>query len=189
MTIVSVEAQLSRDVAPVHLVPNIPRFCLSRRAKEDAHLKMVNTFVPFADIAMCARALDYRRLGKQRVEAYQLWRALTGVTKGWVNHPATLMWKGHTCFLAKYMNTMIDEWVARGYRNTMQKIPHCKNPRPPWWWGWDPVHKSHQASLNRKDPAFYTFDVGVFANYGYVWPTKVVDRQLVDPELICAKIT
>ena len=51
-----------------------------------------------------------------------------GLTKGWVNHPATLMWKGHTCFLAKYMNTMIDEWVARGYTNNMAKLPHCRNP-------------------------------------------------------------
>jgi hypothetical protein len=96
-----------------------------------------------------------------------------GLTKGWVNHPATLMWKGHTCFLAKYMNTMIDEWVARGYRNNMAKLPHCRNPRPPWWWGWDPVHRSHQASLNRKMPEWYQFDVGpTWVDAEYVWPTK-----------------
>ena len=145
---------------------------------------MVNTFVPFADIQACAKSLDYRRLGKQRVEAYQLYRALMGITKGWVNHPATLMWKGHTCFLAKYMNTMIDEWVARGYRNTMKKLPHCANPRPPWWWGWNPIHKSHQAALNRKKPDFYTFEVGSWADYGYVWPSKVdfSFRKIADPD-------
>lgn len=146
---------------------------------------MVNTFVPYPDIHLCAKALDYRRLGKQRVEAYQLWRALMGkgrlrpdgtegpATKGWVNHPATLMWKGHTCFLAMYCNAMIDEWVSRGYRNFMSKLPHCKTPRPPWWWGWDPIHKSHQASLNRKKPDYYKFDVGPYENFGYVWPSKV----------------
>jgi hypothetical protein len=48
--------------------------------------------------------------------------------KGWVNHPATLMWKGHTCFLAMYHNAMIDEWVSRGYKNNMQKIPHWHKP-------------------------------------------------------------
>jgi hypothetical protein len=150
--------------------------------------EMVNTFVPFADAEACARALDYRRLGKQRVEAYQLWRALKGITKGWVNHPATLMWKGHTCFLAKYMNTMIDEWVGRGYRNSMQKLPHCSNPRPPWWWGWAPIHMSHQAALNRKNPDWYHFDVGVWSNYGYVWPSKVQFCYRIkepEPDKVC----
>lgn len=150
--------------------------------------EMVNTFVPFADIEACAKALDYRRLGKQRVEAYQLWRALRGLTKGWVNHPATLMWKGHTCFLAMYCNGMIDEWIARGYRNNMQKLPHCKNPSPPWWWGWNPMHMSHQASLARKKPGYYDFEVGDYANWGYVWPSKVQFQYRIrdpDPGQVC----
>ena len=135
--------------------------------------KMVNTFVTSSSVVGCAKALDYRRLGKQRVEAYQLWRALMGITKGWTKHPATLMWTGHTCFLALYCNTMIDEWISRGYKNTMQHLPCCKNPRPPWWWGWEPMMMSHKASLNRKMPAYYSFDVGEYAHWGYIWPTKV----------------
>jgi hypothetical protein len=111
---------------------------------------MVNTFVTSDSVVECAKNLDRLRLGKQRVEAYQLWRALMGMTKGWTKHPATLMWTGHTCFLALYCNTMIDEWVARGYKNTMSHLPRCKNPRPPWWWGWEPLMMSHRASLNRK---------------------------------------
>jgi hypothetical protein len=89
-----------------------------------------------------------------------------------------------------YCNTMIDEWVSRGYKNNMQKLPHCKNPRPPWWWGWDPVMMSHRASLNRKMPDYYSFDVGEYEHHGYVWPTKVpLELRLKkDPplELICA---
>lgn len=165
---------------------------------------MVNTFVPFPDIHACAKALDYRRLGKQRVEAYQLWRALMGkgrlrpdgtegpATKGWINHPATLMWKGHTCFLAMYCNAMIDEWVSRGYRNFMSKLPHCRNPLPPWWWGWIPIHKSHQASLNRKKPDYYTFDVGSWIEWGYVWPSKVQFQYRINdplPENVCSPIS
>ena len=114
-----------------------------------------------------------------------------GITKGWVNHPAALMWKGHTCFLAKYMNTMIDEWVARGYQNNMQKLPHCGKPCPPWWWGWAPIHLSHQASLNRKKPDYYKYEVGIYANYGYVWPTKVQFKYRIenpDPENICEAV-
>jgi len=154
---------------------------------------MVNTFVTSSSVVECAKALDRLRLGKQRVEAYQLWRALTGVTKGWTKHPATLMWAGHTCFLALYCNTMIDEWVARGYKNNMQKLPHCKNPRPPWWWGWEPIIKSHQASLNRKMSDYYSFEVGEYANHGYIWPTKVSNelRLVENPplNLICAPLS
>lgn len=134
---------------------------------------MVNTFVTSSDLHECARSLDYRRLGKQRVEAWQIWRALTGVTKGWKNHPAAKAWEGYTCALAMYTNVMIDEWISRGYKNTMAKLPHCRTPRFPPWWGWDPVIKSHQASLNRKDSSFYHFEVGHYSNYGYIWPSKV----------------
>ena len=158
------------------------------------------TFVPFADVEACARVLDYRRLGKQRCEAYQIWRALMGrgkilpdgtegpPTKGWRNHPATKMWEGHTCFLAMYCNAMIDEWVARGYRNFMNKLPHCSCARPPPWWGWPPIHLSHQASLNRKLPSHYTFPETEYANWGYVWPTKVQFQNKIKdprPEAVC----
>lgn len=151
---------------------------------------MVNTFIPSSCLRECAKLLDYRRLGKQRVEAYQIWRAITGQTKGWRNHPAALAWQGHQCALAMYTNVMIDEWVSRGYKNTMKKLPHCKNPRFPWWWGWQPVIKSHQASLNRKMPDFYKFDVGDYANYGYVWPSKVKAEYMIEnpkPEDVCEK--
>ena len=146
------------------------------------------TFVPYPDAVECAKSLDRLRLGKQRCEAYQIWLALTGrgkflpdgteappsTKKGWRNHPATRMWEGHTCFLAVYCNAMIDEWVAQGYRNFMRKLPHCSNPCPPKWWGWPPIHLSHQASLNRKLPSYYAFPVTEYAEWGYVWPTKTL---------------
>lgn len=151
---------------------------------------MVNTFVPFPCILQCAKSLDYRRLGKQRVEAYQLWRALTGVTKGWRNHPAAKAWEGHTCALALYTNIMIQEWIERGYKNNMKLLPHCGQPSFPWWWGWEPIHASHRASLVRKNPSHYTWETGEYANWGYVWPSKVPPalRLAKDPPLdqICS---
>jgi hypothetical protein len=88
---------------------------------------------------------------------------------------------------------MIDEWVARGYKNTMQKLPCCKTPRPPWWWGWEPMMMSHRASLNRKMPTFYSFDVGKYAQWGYIWPSKVPKelRRSESPPLdqVCAPIS
>ena len=152
---------------------------------------MVNTFVTHPSVIECARALDYRRLGKQRVEAYQLWRAITGVTKGWRNHPAAKMWEGHPCALAMYTNAMIDEWVSRGYKNTMAHLPHCSEPEFPWWWGWEPMMLSHRASLNRKMPSFYNFEVGVYSNYGYVWPSKLtpsVRECEIEPEKVCSDV-
>lgn len=131
------------------------------------------TFAPYGDLEACVKSLDYRRLGKQRVEAYQIWRTLVGLSSGWKNHPAVKMWEGYTCFLAIYCNACIDEWIARGYKNNMKKLPHCGKPHPPWWWGREDVTKSHQASLNRKDPKYYHFDVSQEEYPEYVWPTKL----------------
>lgn len=133
------------------------------------------TFVVSESLAECAQALDYRRLGKQRVEAYQIWRALKGLSKGWRNHPATLAWEGHTCALAMYTNAMITEWVKRGYNNNMKYLPHCSQPKFPWWWGWEPIIMSHRASLNRKMPSYYSWPVGDYKDHGYVWPNSVPD--------------
>lgn len=134
---------------------------------------MVNTFVPYDDVHKCARELDWRRLGKQRVEAYQIWRCLKGYTRGWRNHPAVKAWEGYECALAVYCNAMIHEWVLRGYRNTMSFLPHGERPDFPWWWGWMPVHMSHRAALNRKLGTHYRYEVGEYIYWGYVWPTKV----------------
>ena len=129
---------------------------------------MVNTFITYWDVDEIAKSLDYKRLGKQRVEAYQLWRANKEITKGWRNHPAARMWKGYECALATYTNAMIREWIKRGYKNNMEFLPCVKNPRFPLWWGHEPVKISHRASLNRKNPDFYHFDVPEFTEY--VWP-------------------
>lgn len=138
---------------------------------------MVVTFVPFDNFEACAKSLDYRRLGKQRVEAYQIWRTLTGKSKGWRNHPAVKSWAGHTCALAKYTNAMIREWVHRGYRNNMLLLPHCANPKMPWWWGNEKIHASHRGVLNRKKPEFYKFE-NTMEFTEYIWPHKLNQSDL-----------
>lgn len=130
------------------------------------------TFVTSSSLVECAKALDYKRLGKQRVEAYQILRTLKGHSHGWKKHPAVKMWRGHEDALALYMNAMIDEWVARGYKNTMKIEDVRGSPEFPWWFTWKPLHDSHKASLKRKAPSEYThFDVDdVFIKHGYIWP-------------------
>ena len=60
-----------------------------------------------------AKLLDYRRLGKQRVEGLQLINSLSPDydKKGWASNsiPARLMWVGYENALKHYTNIMIEE--------------------------------------------------------------------------------
>jgi len=78
----------------------------------------VQTFLPYANFAASAAVLDVRRLGKQRVEALQILRALTREVYGWKRHPAVLMWAGYEEGLAAYGLTMCAEWIDRGHADT-----------------------------------------------------------------------
>jgi hypothetical protein len=122
----------------------------------------MQTFVPSTTFERCARVLDYRRLGKQRVEAMQILRALEQ-GGGWSNHPAVLMWRGYEPALRMYLRTMILEWTARGYRNTMD-IPRATRFRWPGWWT-GPIHRTHRSNLLRKEPD----------HYRRYWPTLTDD--------------
>lgn len=131
----------------------------------------MQTFLPYSDFSKSARCLDYRRLGKQRVEAYQLYRIVSGVRTigGWINHPATKMWSGYPEALALYQNVMIDEWIDRGYQNTMKYLPINKIIFP-WWLGKEDLHASHRSNLLKKDPEFYgRYNWTESRNLNYVW--------------------
>jgi hypothetical protein len=115
----------------------------------------MQTFMPYPCFRRSVRALDNRRLGKQRVEAFQILRALRGLSKGWRSHPATLMWRGHEPALEQYLRECVLAWVERGFRNTMS-IPAKRHDIPmPVWMGDERLHASHRANLLRKDAAYY----------------------------------
>ena len=133
----------------------------------------MQTFLPYPDFEASAKVLDWRRLGKQRVEAFQILNILMERTdrKGWRNHPAVLMWKGYEGALKHYMNTMIQEWVSRGYRNTMQIELVNFRDMLPHWVGSEALHASHRSNLLRKDPTYYgAFGWAEGPNLPYVWP-------------------
>jgi hypothetical protein len=133
----------------------------------------VQTFLPYPDFVLSARALDDRRLGKQRVEAHQIRRALLGVTTGWRNHPATLMWEGRVAALGIYTNAMIDEWIRRGFRNTMRHCPVYRGQEVmmPTWMGLPDFHARHRSNLLRKDPDHYgKFGWTESPDMEYLWP-------------------
>jgi hypothetical protein len=139
---------------------------------------MVNTFLPVPDFARSAKMLDYRRLGKQRVETLQILRANLGLTKGWVNHPAAKMWKGHETALAMYGIIMCEEWRDRGFKDScLDKIEalveeyDLNHVSWPAWLGNEYFHRSHQSNLLRKDPVFYgQYNWEVPDDLDYIWP-------------------
>lgn len=133
----------------------------------------MQTFLPFDDFAQSVRCLDWRRLGKQRVEAFQILKALADPSYGWQHHPAVKMWRGYEDALGFYMNLCIAEWIRRGFKNTMSPAPillHTDVPLPPWV-GDAAFHESHQSNLVRKDPEHYRrFFPRVAADLPYIWP-------------------
>jgi hypothetical protein len=132
----------------------------------------VQTFLPYADFEESASVLDWRRLGKQRVEASQILNALADPSYGWQNHPAVRMWRGHEAALRRYRNAMIREWVRRGYQNNMPLTRAGGTPKMPPWLGCRRFHDSHRSNLLRKDPAHYTqLGWGISPNLPYLWPS------------------
>jgi hypothetical protein len=133
----------------------------------------MQTFLPYADFTLSARTLDYKRLGKQRVEAWQIYQIVTENRSdgGWINHPAIKMWRRHSNVLAMYYNAMISQWLNLGYRNSMKPLQiHFPIEYPPFI-GDTNFHNSHKSNLLRKDPKFYSqFGWNVPDNLPYVWP-------------------
>ena len=136
----------------------------------------MQTFLPYANFKESASVLDWRRLGKQRVEGMQIIKAITGEKrldgkpyKGWINHPASVMWKPYPEALKHYTNIMITEWMRRGYNNNME-IYDFNSMVKPHWLGKESFHSSHRANLLRKDHEYYSqFEWDENPESPYVW--------------------
>lgn len=137
----------------------------------------MQTFLPYLNYIRSVQTLDNKRLGKQRVEAMQLINILENKTegRGWRSHPALKMWVGYTNSLKYYCNCCIDEWVKRGYKNTMRIYELPIEFKHPWWLGDENFHRSHRARLIEKNPDFYLKlfpnDEG-FNDSKYFWPVN-----------------
>ncbi len=139
----------------------------------------MQTFLPHASFSRSARVLDWRRLGKQRVEAWQILNVLNNPNaNGWRNHPAVQMWRGYEIALAEYGRVITVEWIGRGYNDSMLERferlleEHDTITLPPWWRN-RKFHNSHKSNLLRKDEQHYRkFWPNVPNDLPYVWPTK-----------------
>ncbi len=143
----------------------------------------MQTFLPYASFEKSVRCLDYKRLGKQRVEAHQISNQLRHKWAGWRNHPAVRMWAGYRLALLCYMNACIREWERRGYVNNKMKINRRADrllragcvAMPPWL-GRRSFHRSHQSNLLRKDRKHYRqFGWNVPSTLPYEWPVSSVN--------------
>jgi hypothetical protein len=151
----------------------------------------VQTFLPYPDFAETARVLDQRRLGKQRVEAIQILRALTRPTYGWRHHPAVKMWAGYEETLVRYGLDVCAQWRATGRADTCATTlttdfaaacgartiraqgELARVGELPPWLGDEDFHRPHRAALIRKDPDFYRPRFGdVPADLPYLWPAS-----------------
>ena len=159
----------------------------------------MQTFTPYSDFQASARALDTKRLGKQRVEVIQIVRAITVPGYAWSSHPAVLMWKGYEEALGRYGLTMCDVWIERGFGDTcaativadlesfgissIRSYPELAAARGLPQWLFDPdVLRSHRSALIRKDPGHYRHRFpDVPDDIDYVWPVRspaVIEREL-----------
>lgn len=150
----------------------------------------MQTFLPYPDFERSARALDAKRLGKQRVETIQVVRALTRPGYGWANHPAVLMWRGFEEALGRYGFTCCEVWTELGFGDTCAAtiaedlgtadIETVRSEQElvaagalPSWWGDEALHRSHRSALVRKDPDHYRpLFPDVPADLPYVWPIR-----------------
>ncbi|MEQ4519530.1 MSMEG_6728 family protein [Pseudarthrobacter sp. B907] len=153
----------------------------------------MQTFLPFPDFRQSAAALDDARLGKQRVEALQMLRALVIPEYGWQSHPAVRMWMGHVPALTMYGLAMVDEWTARGGEDAtrdkiMEFAPQAAHPDyaakipMPYWLGNPDFHLSHRSRLLAKDERFYaSVFPGTDPDLEYVWPEPKHELLPEDP--------
>ncbi len=143
----------------------------------------MQTFLPYPDLRASCQVLDGPRLGKQRVETFQILRALTWPDYAWKNHPAVRMWRGFVPGLVLYGVESCREWTRRGHADTVLpqllewtggRVP--EEPALPPWWGLPALHLSHRSRLLHKDPAFYRPLFGDLPDLPYLWPPDIFPR-------------
>ncbi len=141
----------------------------------------MQTFLPYSNFDKTFDVLDYRRLGKQRIEAKQCLlvcyrykdidiSAPLGMSEKYAgytwtrfkNHPCAKMWVGHESMLFDYTIKCCQHWIDRGYNdNTLPLIRQAQvyapttQCTPPPWLGNAKFHLMHKRVLIAKKPDFY----------------------------------
>jgi hypothetical protein len=115
---------------------------------------------------------------------------LTG--KGYVSHPATLMWRRYEWALLQYQYAICREWNDRGYIDSgSYEKTEALFDRHRWWvderiwphWSGDSAfHLSHQSTLMRKDRVYYSqYFPGVPDYMDVIYPEPMADYKKLTP--------
>jgi hypothetical protein len=163
----------------------------------------MQTFVPLtSSVQDIAKVLDNKRLNKQALEGWQILMTLLELDpqgnhrtpKGWYNHPAVKMWRGHEMALFMYIFAMVEEWKNRGYKSTIatkawntvqvameRKLITDDISAPAWLENkelFEQIASSHRIALLNKDYEWYSQfgwaeDPGYRPDtYDYIWPVS-----------------
>jgi hypothetical protein len=160
----------------------------------------VQVFLPERDFYEAAAVLDQKRLVKQLLEGRQIMNILVGqnTTKGWVNHPAVRMFRGHHSALYVYLAAIRYEMHIRGYKwekNWFEIERMMKNNMQPFSlpkWMHDEytvnsVVTTHRGRLYEKAPELYPqyrLEYEEYKDYvccdkcTYHWPTHRIEWGL-----------
>lgn len=134
----------------------------------------MQTFLPYPSFEQSAKCLDYKRLGKQRIEAWQIYDAIIN-KNGWRHHPAVKIWENNAGALLQYGKAMCEEWIKRGYKDNMlirfqEETINFKDFTLPKIIGDAEYHNSHKSNLLRKNADFYSqYGWNVPNNLPYKW--------------------
>lgn len=148
----------------------------------------MQTFLPFADFNKSAAMLDNKRLNKQLLEGFQVYKILaTNKRKGgWVNHPITRAWRNYDMAFYTYLVAIRDECDKRGIKwdknwSAIEQLHENNwhrgdNVVMPPWIGDERIHQSHRYNLYNKDPEWYHMfvnesPVSCCERCSYVWPS------------------
>jgi hypothetical protein len=136
----------------------------------------MNILLPLPSFTHSVAVLDRERLGKQRFDCRQVLAALRAERKGgsmtFGGEPVVTLWRGYESALALYYTFCVNEWVSRGYNNTMvtpydlatwQRRPgedaflteNVAQIKLPHWLGDGKLHESHRAWLLSSAPDHY----------------------------------
>lgn len=100
---------------------------------------------------------------------------------GFSHHPIVKIWVGFEDALRSYTNFCIEEWVDRGFSNTMKKFTISSKFQLPWWVYSEPVILAYKSNLIRKDPVFYGNKFpGISNNLLYIWPSMLEKSELLE---------
>ena len=87
------------------------------------------------------------------------------------------MWKPYPDALKLYINTVIEEWVRKGYKNTIKLYKIDNNIQMPTWLGLKRFFASHRSNLKRKEEFYYhNYGWNESPDVSYLWPIKKLLR-------------